>query len=108
MSRGWAIPRTTEVLDELRSASRDFEIIAIVVDKNFPEDDLYAGLSAGVARYPAAVWVVRGTDKRAREALADLGVGCVEAPLNPHWKVAGVTDAGESVSCDVRQLMRDC
>lgn len=106
--RGWATPKTQESMDALYDKERDFEIIGVVVDKNFPDDVLESSLASGVARYPDAVWVVRATDKRAAEVLSRHGVEAVLAPLVPYYRVTGTLEDGTKVSHDSRKIMRDC
>jgi hypothetical protein len=92
------------------------EIIGVVVDKNFPDEEFASSLAAGVERYPDAEWMVRATDTRAREALEAVGVEPVIVPLDPRWKKPGGKaviaafgyEIGDDVpALDVRRLMRD-
>lgn len=64
-------------------------VFALIVDKQFPLSEVEGLCRSVIAARPDAVWVVRGTDTKAKTLLAYLGIQAVAAPLNPYWKIEG-------------------
>src|SRR5262245_44999403 len=89
--------------------------IALIMDRNFPADDATRLVGGVVEARPSALWVVRETDRRARDILQTLlsqGTRTEEpvlAPLVAYWKWPPKPEAFDPVleAYDNRARIRD-